>query len=643
MLQLSNIIRRVSSTSVSSTSVSSTRIISTTSILFNDGIDNNNESSSVKTKTKIPSHVPRPRPKTKQGFITSHPTYRPPNLPPYCSPLGGPFNNSTHLHPNTPNPTKCLLFRGLSLTLLGTSSGVPSLTRSNSSSVLKTLTSQILIDCGEGTQLQMQKTRNYICPHSINLILITHMHADHVFGLPGVLIGINVNRGQSIKSFSRKRKERKWPVKIVGPKGIYRYVVESVKQTRSSVSYLEVTVIELLEDNMEPTRDQNVKGFKVQGLHMKDGVWNIERREEFEGINQERFDGLGLEGVKDERERERILKEFLEGDVDLPTKAVSNQALSIRAAKVEHVQGMLCVGYTVEEGDPIPRINRDRAVALGVGEGKIYDCLKLGLTVKSDDGTRDVKLDDVILEAGSGRKVTFMGDCTFASKEMMSLAKGSDLVLHEATLGDSQENERTAKSRGHSVPRIAAEFGRRVGAKEVLLTHFSNRYNGFDSEDVKVSVSDPKNNAGALKVMKRIEEEEGRKMRLTWGCDLMEVVLRKERSEYVEHGDGIGQEYVDLMRVKEELEENRLEDLGKAVSAKSGWALKKNGSMVNATKAEMKEGDRMYYLLEQEKIDLLWDPDAGDWTCQECGARNTRRKKTCFKCNVSRASQQEAK
>ena len=159
--------------------------------------------------------------------------------------------------------------------------------------------------------------------------------------------------------------------------------------------------------------------------------------------------------------------QFLEGDVDLPTKAVSNQALSIRAAKVEHVQGMLCVGYTVEEGDPIPRINRDRAVALGVGEGKIYDCLKLGLTVKSDDGTRDVKLDDVILEAGSGRKVTFMGDCTFASKEMMSLAKGSDLVLHEATLGDSQENERTAKSRGHSVPRIAAEFGRRVGAKEV--------------------------------------------------------------------------------------------------------------------------------------------------------------------------------
>ena len=71
----------------------------------------------------------------------------------------------------------------------------------------------------------------------------------------------------------------------------------------------QVTVIELLEDNMEPTRDQNVKGFKVQGLHMKDGVWNIERREEFEGINQERFDGLGLEGVKDERERERILKE----------------------------------------------------------------------------------------------------------------------------------------------------------------------------------------------------------------------------------------------------------------------------------------------------------------------------------------------
>ena len=48
----------------------------------------------------------------------------------------------------------------------------------------------------------------------------------------------------------------------------------------------------------------------------------------------------------------------------------------------------------------------------------------------------------------------------------------------------------------------------------------------------------------------------------------MEVILRKERSEYVEHEDGIGQEYVDLMRVKEELEENRLEDLGKGESAR---------------------------------------------------------------------------
>ena len=42
---------------------------------------------------------------------------------------------------------------------------------------------------------------------------------------------------------------------------------------------------------------------------MKDGVWNIEGREKFQGINQERFDGLGLERVKEGRERERILKE----------------------------------------------------------------------------------------------------------------------------------------------------------------------------------------------------------------------------------------------------------------------------------------------------------------------------------------------
>lgn len=71
------------------------------------------------------------------------------------------------------------------LTVLGSGSGSPTPSRYNSAQVLNVHERFVLIDCGEGTQFQLR--RNSINFNRIELILISHLHGDHFFGLAGLL------------------------------------------------------------------------------------------------------------------------------------------------------------------------------------------------------------------------------------------------------------------------------------------------------------------------------------------------------------------------------------------------------------------------------------------------------------------------
>jgi ribonuclease Z len=73
----------------------------------------------------------------------------------------------------------------MKLTILGTSSALPTSERFPSAHVLIAHERLFLIDCGEGTQLQLRKNR--IRFGKINHIFISHLHGDHVFGLYGLL------------------------------------------------------------------------------------------------------------------------------------------------------------------------------------------------------------------------------------------------------------------------------------------------------------------------------------------------------------------------------------------------------------------------------------------------------------------------
>jgi ribonuclease Z len=74
---------------------------------------------------------------------------------------------------------------GFKLTILGSNSAVPAFDRHPSAQVLQFNERLFLIDCGEGTQMQI--TRYGIKPHRISHIFISHLHGDHYFGLVGLI------------------------------------------------------------------------------------------------------------------------------------------------------------------------------------------------------------------------------------------------------------------------------------------------------------------------------------------------------------------------------------------------------------------------------------------------------------------------
>jgi ribonuclease Z len=78
------------------------------------------------------------------------------------------------------------------LTILGNSSATPTLTRHPSAQYLNLLDHHILIDCGEGTQVQLKRYK--IKKARLEYIFISHVHADHILGLPGLIFSMNLGQ-----------------------------------------------------------------------------------------------------------------------------------------------------------------------------------------------------------------------------------------------------------------------------------------------------------------------------------------------------------------------------------------------------------------------------------------------------------------
>jgi ribonuclease Z len=94
----------------------------------------------------------------------------------------------------------------LALTILGNNSAVPAFGRNPTAQILQTLEESYLIDCGEGTQMQMARYK--IRRSKISRIFISHLHGDHYFGLTGLLTSMSLlGRTQELHVYAPKELE----------------------------------------------------------------------------------------------------------------------------------------------------------------------------------------------------------------------------------------------------------------------------------------------------------------------------------------------------------------------------------------------------------------------------------------------------
>lgn len=122
----------------------------------------------------------------------------------------------------------------MELEFLGTGAGVPAKHRNVSALALKLLEERNavwLFDCGEGTQMQILRTN--LKPRKIEKIFITHLHGDHIFGLPGLLSSRSFQGGDE-------------PLEIYGPKGLETFVRTSLQISKTKLSY-QLKFIEIAE------------------------------------------------------------------------------------------------------------------------------------------------------------------------------------------------------------------------------------------------------------------------------------------------------------------------------------------------------------------------------------------------------------
>ncbi len=275
----------------------------------------------------------------------------------------------------------------MEFTFLGTSAGTPTKARNVTGLALQHGGSRrwYLIDCGEGTQHQLLRTRYSVM--QLQAIFITHVHGDHTFGLPGLLS-------------SASMAGRTEPLPLVGPPQLEVFIKTTLANTDSNLSY------------------------------------------ELEFINSE------APGFRWEDAAVRV----------------TGTALSHRVP---------CQAYSFTEKNVERQLLTERLTADGIEAGPLWGELQRGRDVYSGSGAL-LKSDDYTSITRDPSRVVVAGD-NDTPELLRSACQGAHVLIHEATY--TQEiSDRVGSWPQHSSAGQVARFAETAGVPNLVLTHFSSRY-----------------------------------------------------------------------------------------------------------------------------------------------------------------------
>ncbi len=193
----------------------------------------------------------------------------------------------------------------LSVVFYGTGGSVPTARRATACVLIRAGGRRILIDCGEGAQRQMIRSTGLV---QVDEILITHFHADHYLGLPGLL-----------KTYDLM--DRRAPLRLAGPKGL-RGLFEALRRIFGRVRY-EVELLELSggEALDSPEDGFELRAFEVEHRMPANGYAFVEH-ERPGRFDAERARELGVTDVRDFGRLQRGEQVAVDGDAIRPEQVL---------------------------------------------------------------------------------------------------------------------------------------------------------------------------------------------------------------------------------------------------------------------------------------------------------------------------------